>query len=202
MSGILKGWRSASGKHGVETLAKDGVEADIFLEGRMMKANLCLILAIVTVKCVFEGGYKAYGLESLPPDAITWVKCRCDDCEAEYQMRLREYFGSLEDYMEQHPNSPLPPALACRKCGKESVYEAAKCEICRLVFEIGWKAGDYEDKCPNCNFSSIEDMRRDRTLIGYVKRFGVFLTRNRAVSFSPSVAGMAVLIWFFGIRGR
>jgi hypothetical protein len=99
------------------------------------------------------------GISQIPADMTTWVKCRNPDCKAEYQMNLRKFFSYLEEHAA--PGSFLPPGLVCKKCSEKSVYEAVKCEKCNRVFEKGTIARDYEDRCPVCRYSKIEELRKE-----------------------------------------
>lgn len=91
-------------------------------------------------------------------DMSTWVMCRNPACKASYEMNLKEYF----EYMEKHadPRSSRPPALACKKCGRKSVFRAVKCEKCGLAFERGSVPADFADRCPQCSYSKIEEDRK------------------------------------------
>jgi hypothetical protein len=102
------------------------------------------------------------GINTIPADAITWVKCRKPGCEAEYDISTREYYSALEARREENPTMLMEPTLICRECNDESLYRAAKCTKCGLVFEVGWKRGDFEDRCPKqgCGFSQIEADRK------------------------------------------
>ena len=90
----------------------------------------------------------------------TWVKCRNQACEAEYEITKKEYF----EYVEKHADLALleVPPLVCKKCDQESVYRAVKCAKCGLVFETGTVPSDFEDRCPKCKYSKIEEGRRKK----------------------------------------
>ncbi|HUW19459.1 MAG TPA: hypothetical protein VMW16_09165 [Sedimentisphaerales bacterium] len=89
---------------------------------------------------------------------MTWVKCRNPKCRAEYEITKKEYY----EYLEKNTTATMMtvPALICTRCGELSVYRAIKCEKCGLVFEASWKRGDFEDRCPKCGYSKIEDERK------------------------------------------
>lgn len=114
-------------------------------------------------KDVSEDTERRYGLESIPLHRKTWMMCRNPDCEHRRQMPLRQYYMALEAYVKEHPDSITAlatPGLPCEKCGEDSAYKAVKCARCALVFEVGWKRGDFEDRCPKCGRSQIEQDRR------------------------------------------
>jgi ribosomal protein L40E len=77
-------------------------------------------------------------------------------------MPLRQYYLTLESQMKEKPDMMIMPVLTCKKCGGQSAYKAAKCPKCGRVFEVGWKRGDFEDRCPDaaCGHSQIEEDRK------------------------------------------
>ena len=85
---------------------------------------------------------------------------RSPDCKAAYQMGKRAYFKYIEEHAD--PMSPSAPALVCKKCGKESIYRAEKCEKCGLIFLRGTVPNDFADRCPKCKYSETEDVRKRR----------------------------------------
>jgi predicted RNA-binding Zn-ribbon protein involved in translation (DUF1610 family) len=98
------------------------------------------------------------GIEDIPSSDMVWVKCLDPNCGAEYQMRKRDYFQYLVNH--QDPMSIMAPAIVCNKCGKETVYRAEKCAKCGLVFRRSSIPHDFADRCPECGYSSTEDMRK------------------------------------------
>ena len=98
------------------------------------------------------------GIEEIPSGEMVWVKCLDPNCGAEYQMRKRDYFQYLVNH--QDPMSIMAPAIVCNRCGNESVYRAEKCAKCGLVFRRSSIPHDFADRCPECGFSSTEDMRK------------------------------------------
>jgi len=87
-----------------------------------------------------------------------WVKCRNLLCKAEYQITRQEaadYFDRVTD-----PNTRITPAMICRYCGEQSVYEAVKCANCGLVFEKRYGDADFPDRCPKCGYSTMEEERK------------------------------------------
>lgn len=87
-----------------------------------------------------------------------WVKCRDPNCAAEYQITKKDYFVHREKNTELWALEA--PGLICKNCGKKSVYEAVKCEKCKLVFEIYSSIPrSFRDKCPKCGYSKINEDR-------------------------------------------
>jgi predicted RNA-binding Zn-ribbon protein involved in translation (DUF1610 family) len=119
---------------------------------------VCFSLAglIVFRSCGGRGNPIHKGIRA---DEMQWVKCSAANCEHEYEMNRREYYQYLEDHVD--PSFQVVPPLPCPKCGMESVYKAAKCEKCGLVFQTEWKRGDFSDRCPNadCGYSKIQEDR-------------------------------------------
>lgn len=87
-----------------------------------------------------------------------WVKCKIKDCTAAYQISKKYYYRYLKK--NQDPMSMKPANLVCKKCGKESIYRAEKCDKCGLVFKRGSVPHDFADRCPTCKYSETEEKRR------------------------------------------
>lgn len=92
---------------------------------------------------------------------MIWVKCKNADCGAEYQIGKKDYFEQLEEKMRADTTTSQMPALTCKDCGEKSVYRAVKCEKCGNIFYYG-RPDDFNDRCPKCAFSKIEDERKKR----------------------------------------
>jgi hypothetical protein len=134
---------------------------------------VCLALA-VSIMYKKEADYKKEtsgptGIETIDPNDMIWVKCTNTDCQAEYQMGMRDYFQYLNDNlpspgefaaMLQDPNKNPTPPLPCTKCGEDSIYRAEKCENCGTVFLRGSFPQDFADRCTACNYSRTEDRRK------------------------------------------
>jgi len=134
---------------------------------------LCLALA-VAIMYKKEADYKEQtsgpsGIETIDPNNMIWVKCTNTDCQAEYQMGMKDYFLYLNDHlpspgefaaMLQDPNKNPTPALPCTKCQAESIYRAEKCEKCGIVFLRGSFKHDFADRCTACSYSKTEDRRK------------------------------------------
>jgi predicted Zn-ribbon and HTH transcriptional regulator len=100
-------------------------------------------------------------IDSIFREKMVWVLCRNPDCEASYQMGMKTFFKTVKERLE--PMSMQVPALLCNKCGEPSVYRAAKCEKCGLVFERGsLGVQEFADRCPDCGYSAIEEGRKRR----------------------------------------
>ncbi|MHC4571934.1 MAG: hypothetical protein ACYS0C_07660 [Planctomycetota bacterium] len=129
---------------------------------------LCLVLAGVITFATFPR--RTGGIESIKRGEMIWVKCMNPECEAEYQMGLRDYF----EYLKAHPPTPeqfrarmadpnmkfLIP-LVCKDCEEESVNPAVKCEKCGIVFLRGSVPSDFADRCPECSYSKTESLRKE-----------------------------------------
>ena len=115
----------------------------------------CLVLAAGKTYVYY---YPASRIPKSFAEELTWVKCRNPECEAEYQVTKKEYF----QYQEKHydPRFPGAPPMVCQQCREESVYRAVKCKNCGLVFEMGTISGDYNDRCPKCDYSKLEAEKR------------------------------------------
>ena len=133
------------------------------------------IMIVVVVACLVLAGVIIYktssessgGIKSIKHGQMIRVKCNNPACKAEYQMDRKDYLESLQEYQlrlgRQHPSpmgiSILP--LVCNRCEEESVYKALKCENCEMVFFPGLgERGDFKDRCPECGYSKMEQMKR------------------------------------------
>lgn len=123
------------------------------------------VMIVVIVVCLVAAGviFKATRPKSQGPEALRgqqiWVKCSNPDCGEEYEMDKAEYFGQVDEAVRANPGVDPPLPIVCKKCGKESLYQAVKCAKCRKIFFYGGKPGDYPDRC-ECGYSQIEENRR------------------------------------------
>lgn len=90
---------------------------------------------------------------------VIWVKCSNPDCGVAYQIDKIDYYASLAK--EAKPGALELPGIICRDCAKKTVYRAEKCENCGAVFIRGSVAHDFTDRCPKCNYSKLEQARKD-----------------------------------------
>ncbi len=79
---------------------------------------------------------------------MMWVKCANPNCNAEYQMEMKEYYASASNNPSGMPK--------CKQCGEESLLDAIKCDKCGKVFIRGSFSGEVRDRCPYCGFSKSE----------------------------------------------
>ncbi len=127
-----------------------------------MKKSASAIIIIVCLFLAFIGFYKfflssgtEYGTSS---GEMTWVKCK--SCNAEYQMKLVDYYDELKENTD--PKMVIvTPGLKCKECGKNTVYQAIKCPNCGTVFIKGSVPGKPEDTCPKCKYSATEESRKN-----------------------------------------
>lgn len=114
----------------------------------------CLVLAGLVTYISSRG---SSGIDAIPQSEMIWLKCNNQDCNAEYQISKRDYYKAREQGQ-----------VACKECGKESVFQAEKCEKCGLVFfldipqggmSVTPGSGDFIDRCPDCGYSKIEEQR-------------------------------------------
>jgi len=113
---------------------------------------VCLVLAGLITVVTHSGGS---GIPKYFDQELTWLKCSNPQCGATYQISKRDYFKYIEKHQDWRKAGP--PALVCKECGKKTVYRAVKCEKCRKIFYWGSVPGDFEDRCPNCGYSKLEN---------------------------------------------
>jgi DNA-directed RNA polymerase subunit RPC12/RpoP len=131
-----------------------------------MKKTTSVTIILV---CLLAAGFSFYkfvitpasgGAGNVPAGETTWVKCR--SCGAEYEMSLRDFVKEVE--ANRDPRLVVAtPALPCKKCGKNAVYQAYKCPNCGTVFFRNSVPGDLEDRCPDCKYSAQEEARKTRS---------------------------------------
>ena len=123
---------------------------------------VCIVLAGLITFARRGGG--GSGINSIPEDKMTWVKCSNPSCKAEFEMKERQYHESLRERINPNPNAG-PSPLTCEKCGKDSVFQAYKCAnpSCGIVFIRGIAGrNDLPDRCPECKQSETEEIRKKR----------------------------------------
>lgn len=122
---------------------------------------MCLIVAgLITFARRGSGG--GGGLDAIPDDKMTWVKCNNPSCKAEYEMSEKDFFKAMEERFQ--PMARTTPALTCEKCGKDSLFRAIKCEnpACGVIFFRDSVPNDLFDRCPECGQSATEEIRKKR----------------------------------------
>jgi len=113
----------------------------------------CLFLVAVII--LTTRSEKLTGIPDLKGE-MTWVKCDNPDCNISYEMPLRDYYQLVSTKMREKGNMGMPP-ITCKKCGKETLFRAVKCEKCQAVFfYVFGSVEDYPDRCPKCGFSKLE----------------------------------------------
>lgn len=116
----------------------------------------CIVAAIIITVATHSGGTEG-GIDTLRHgEAMFWMKCRNPKCESTWQMDMKDYF----DYIEKHRVGMTVPGVVCTKCGEDKGYRAEKCEKCGFIFERGAVANDLPDRCPKCNYSASEELRK------------------------------------------
>ena len=114
---------------------------------------VCLGLAgIITWKGSSGGGGT---LDDIPDSEKLWVKCNNPGCGEAYQIDKKDYFLQIEERRRAHPMLLQTPGLICEKCGKESVFEAEKCEKCGRIFFSGSVQPHFVHLCPDCGYGAI-----------------------------------------------
>jgi len=119
-------------------------------------AIVCLVLAGTIV--VMRSGSEKSGIEGIQRGTLTWVKCNNPDCNAEYEMDVKDYFDEYKKAVAPSPTELAP--LTCKKCGQQSVYKGEKCTKCGKVFYPATVRGDYPDRCTYCNYSVMEAKKK------------------------------------------
>lgn len=120
---------------------------------------VCLVVAGLITFARRRGS--AGGINSLSDSDMMWVKCNNPDCKAEYQMGKKAFYKAQQERF--NPMARTAPPITCKECGKDSLFQAVKCENCGNVFIQGISGqNDFPDRCPKCKHSATEDSRRRR----------------------------------------
>lgn len=106
--------------------------------------------ALLTVRA-FMGD--ATGIDKLKGETV-YIKCLNDKCGYVQEMDKAEYLALIH---KEHGD--IESGLKCPKCNGPAV-RAIKCPRCGLVFHKYSVPNDFEDRCPGCGFSAIEQGRR------------------------------------------
>ena len=121
---------------------------------------VCLVVAGLITFARRGGG--SGGIDDIPDDKMTLVKCNNSSCNAEYEMSEKQYFKQMQERFNLMARSTLP--VTCEKCGKDSVYRAVKCvnPSCGEIFFRDSVPNDIFDRCPKCKQSATEESRKRR----------------------------------------
>ncbi|MHC4323934.1 MAG: hypothetical protein ACYSUX_06650 [Planctomycetota bacterium] len=121
---------------------------------------VCLVIAgLVTFA---RRGGSGSGIEGIPDDEMTWVKCGNKSCNAEYEMGKKQYLKAMQERF--NPMARTAPPLTCETCGKESIFQAMKCAnpACGAIFFRDSVPNDHFDRCTKCGQSETEEIRERR----------------------------------------
>lgn len=123
------------------------------------------LMIVLVVVCLAAAGVITWKTRSgsssaINGNALMWVKCNNPNCGAEYQITQKEYL----DFIRKNavPGFATIPAMTCKKCGEKSAFAAIKCPKCGTVFIRGTVKGPFEDKCPKCGYSQMEERRKSK----------------------------------------
>jgi predicted Zn-ribbon and HTH transcriptional regulator len=113
---------------------------------------VCLAAAAAIIYMNRHGGGGGSGLVSA--GNTVWIKCINPDCNAEYEISMKEY---QKQFQESNSTSSMGlTPIRCKKCGKDSAYLAEKCPKCGFVFVREMYPPELGDKCPKCGYSPTE----------------------------------------------
>lgn len=94
-----------------------------------------------------------------------WMLCDNPDCEAAYEVTPEEF----AELMKSKGPITLGPGVMsrltflCKECAQETAYRGMECPKCGVLFVKEPVVGDYADRCPECGYSAIEEIRRNKT---------------------------------------
>lgn len=121
---------------------------------------------ILEIKNELDGAGENITESNAPPIIM---QCVNPDCKAAVELSRDEYRDMMLEEINNSESGPMgmmmpgmgPMVMTCPECEKKSLYMAKKCEKCNTVFiEDYTKANDWPDRCPKCNFSKMETLRK------------------------------------------
>ena len=124
----------------------------------------CIILAVgITVYTNTGGG----GGGKAAKGKILILCSECNESSELSREELREKMQRAAGEggpMGMGPMGPMgaAPVLSCPGCGKDAAQIATKCKSCDAVFNQASAEGDYPDRCPECDYSEMEEKMGQR----------------------------------------
>ncbi|UCF00216.1 MAG: hypothetical protein JSV82_03865 [Planctomycetota bacterium] len=118
---------------------------------------VCFVLAIA-ITIMTRTSEEEEILDAIDPTEMTWVKCRNPNCEALYEISIKEHAIFARE--NRDPETGIVPGMVCKECGDETVYGTEKCDKCGAAFERGSVPEDFTDRCPECGYSAEEEKRK------------------------------------------
>ncbi len=118
----------------------------------------CIVLAGVIFFVTREGG----GGSKRSTGDIPML-CVNPDCYHEYDLEREEYTRELLSGGGGGPGGPPmmgAPVLTCPECQELSAYRAIICKKCEVSFVQDFETDDFPDRCPECDYSEIEEKRK------------------------------------------
>jgi hypothetical protein len=131
----------------------------------IMIAVIVVCLGVAGAVTFLRSSGSGGGINDIPDDKMTWVKCRNPECNAEFEKSEKDYFEEIMAKQRENPTAMMStPALVCEKCGKPSVYKGFKCgnPSCGAVFAENSVPNDFADRCPKCKRSETDEIRKAR----------------------------------------
>ena len=117
----------------------------------------CLVLAVIILITTWP---KSAGGPIRSKDAIQML-CVNEECNAQFELSQEEY-KRLIMAKGRRMVTMGPQAFTCTECAEESAYTATKCKECGLIFTLNPGGDDFQDRCPECGYSGIEERVRKK----------------------------------------
>ncbi len=122
-------------------------------------ASVCFAAALVIILVIYNPFKHRTPLYSRP------IYMLCTNCNHPFVMTHGEYYKVLQSKGAIGAGGPItpPPPLECPSCHKNAAFAAQKCDKCGTVFFANPDAyGDYQDRCPKCRYSKMEERYKNR----------------------------------------
>ncbi len=126
----------------------------------------CIVLAVGNILCTNTGG----GSGKAANRKIFILCSECGESSELSREELREKMQQAAGEGGMGPMGPMGPmesplVLTCPGCGKDAAQIATKCKSCETVFVMDHQPpaeGDYPDRCPECDYSEMEERMGQR----------------------------------------
>lgn len=133
------------------------------MEGSKKKTVMIGIIVLCAVSAlavwVMSSGGTGGGVEDLKRGEMMWVICLNPQCKATYEVDRKDYYDFMQNYTGPRGEG-VTPMMTCQKCSKPSIIKAVKCKKCGLIFREGTVPNDFTDRCPQCKYSDVEELRK------------------------------------------
>ena len=128
---------------------------------KILTITMVACLGLAAVITFATGGFFKGGPKVRASDTMTLL-CVNPECGGDSEITREEYRESMENsgVGGMGPMAMMGPTpVECPECGEMSATIALRCKECEHVFIQQMGSDDYPDRCPECEYSDIENRR-------------------------------------------